>query len=781
MAAAPTGKVCPSFWESNFFGDMTRERNGFDSNAEGFREHTVSDGGTQYQSDAAKSASQKLSMEATTPPAEVPGYQLQRFLGAGAFGQVWVGRDLNTGRGVAVKFYLHRDGVNWSMLSREVKNLVQLSADRHVVQVLEVGWDAHPPYYVMELVGGGSLEDLLQKRRQLPLAEAVEMFRKICVGLNHCHGKGVLHCDLKPANILLGDDHEPRLADFGQSRMSDDQTPALGTLFYMAPEQADLQSSPDAGWDVYAVGAILFRMLVGHPPYRTDEIVDDLDTAGSLQKRLEKYRTAIHRSPDPSEHIKRPDVDRALGRIVSRCLTQDPDDRYANVQQILQDLNRRDQARLGRPLMLLGIVGPILILIATCVFAARSIQRASQSTMSALRTEAFGSNQLLASFAARTLESEVDRYFRLAQDEATNEKFLEQLKLSLQTKPVMESLDQIASMTNPMATHQLTAARERLLDAPERVKLDAILSRRLQRYKNSPGSSRNLRLASMFVTDGRGTIVSIALHDEVRRTANPTGRNFAYRTYYHGGDRELPMTDPLINQIRPIDGTHLSAVFQSVTTKLWKVAVSTPIYFSEDTSVPDALFVITINLGDFKLPQSQQGANQVAVLVQASEGPGRGIILQHPLMDTRRGFGRTHADVTVFVRPDMLDSLIAGDDNVDYLDPMSDTEDGDRYAGPWIAAMQPVAVPDECSHNVEQGSPTDTDLLVLVQYRLEKVMAPVKTMTSALLWEGAAAITSILVVTLTLWYFVRRVGSPRFKHASPTAKRGEMTETMPEV
>ncbi len=145
-------------------------------------------------------------MQSTAPPAEVPGYQLHRFLGAGAFGQVWVGRDLNTGRTVAVKFCLHRGGVNWSLLSHEVKNLVQLAADRYVVQVLEVGWDADPPYYVMEWIGGGSLEDLLQARQKLPVGEAVEIFHKISVGLNHCHGKGVLHCDIKPANILLGED-----------------------------------------------------------------------------------------------------------------------------------------------------------------------------------------------------------------------------------------------------------------------------------------------------------------------------------------------------------------------------------------------------------------------------------------------------------------------------------------------------------------------------------------------------------------------------------------------
>src|SRR6056297_3177916 len=142
---------------------------------------------TEAQNPGDQAAAKRLSMQATMPPADVPGVRVERFLGAGAFGQVWVGKDLNTGRGVAVKFYLHRGGVNWSLLSREVKNLVHLSANRHVVQVLEVGWDADPPYYVMELISGGSLQDMLQARGRLPIDEAVEIFRKICVGLNHCH------------------------------------------------------------------------------------------------------------------------------------------------------------------------------------------------------------------------------------------------------------------------------------------------------------------------------------------------------------------------------------------------------------------------------------------------------------------------------------------------------------------------------------------------------------------------------------------------------------------
>ena len=95
------------------------------------------------------------------------------------------------------------------------------------------------------------------------------MFREIAVGLMHAHGKGIIHCDLKPANVLLDQDGHPRLADFGQSRLSHEQGAALGTLFYMAPEQADLRAVPNAQWDVYALGAIFYHMLTGSTHFAT--------------------------------------------------------------------------------------------------------------------------------------------------------------------------------------------------------------------------------------------------------------------------------------------------------------------------------------------------------------------------------------------------------------------------------------------------------------------------------------------------------------------------------
>ncbi|MFN9917277.1 MAG: protein kinase, partial [Pirellulaceae bacterium] len=139
---------------------------------------------TQQQTVGEQMRAEELSRRCTVPPAQLPGYRIDKLLGQGAFGQVWVGTDLNTGRSVAIKFYLHRSGVNWSLLAREVKNLVTMSANRFIVQVLDVGWDAEPPYYVMEYLENGSLVELLRQQGSLVVAKAVEIFTDVAMGLN---------------------------------------------------------------------------------------------------------------------------------------------------------------------------------------------------------------------------------------------------------------------------------------------------------------------------------------------------------------------------------------------------------------------------------------------------------------------------------------------------------------------------------------------------------------------------------------------------------------------
>ena len=308
---------------------------------------------TQLQGGDELERAAQLSRQRGYPPCDVPGYEPRRFLGNGAYGEVWVAIDRTTGRQVAIKFYLHRGGLDWSLLSHEVEKLVFLSADRYVVQLLDVGWESEPPYYVMEYVENGSLDERLRQHGKLPATDATALFREIAVGLMHAHGKGVLHCDLKPANILLDQDGKPRLADFGQSRLSSDQTPALGTLFYMAPEQADAKAVPDARWDVYALGAIFYTMLVSHPPHRHQESVTEIENEPLLDGRLERYRRLIESSPAPGEHRQIRGVDKRLAAIIDRCLAAEPRERFPTVQSVLDALDARARYRSLSPLMVL--------------------------------------------------------------------------------------------------------------------------------------------------------------------------------------------------------------------------------------------------------------------------------------------------------------------------------------------------------------------------------------------------------------------------------------------
>ncbi len=187
--------------------------------------------------------------------------------------------------------------------------------------------------------------------------------RECSSALVHAHGSGILHCDLKPANVLLDNEFEPRLCDFGQSRLSNEQNPALGSLFYMAPEQADLEAIPDARWDVYALGALLYHMLCGKPPYWTPENEEAIRAAPTLEDKLTVYRDRIRNSSKPTGLRNVPGVDRRLSEIVERCLQIDSPRRFPNAQAVLDMLVMRDRSRARRPLISLGIVGPSLLLL----------------------------------------------------------------------------------------------------------------------------------------------------------------------------------------------------------------------------------------------------------------------------------------------------------------------------------------------------------------------------------------------------------------------------------
>ena len=716
---------------------------------------------TQSQSPADEQRSKELSLQRTRPPTEVPGYEAQRFLGAGAYGEVWVGVDRNTGRRVAIKFYAHRRGVDWSLLSREVEKLVFLSADRYVVQLLDVGWDSDPPYYVMEYVENGSLEDLLRKHGTFSPGHAVETFREIAIGLAHAHGKGVLHCDLKPANILLDQDQRPRLADFGQSRLSHEQRPALGTLFYMAPEQADLEAVPDVRWDVYALGAILYCMLVGHPPHRSDASLSEVETAKDLPDRLRRYRRLIQENPLPDEHRQIAGVDKALADIVDRCLAPRPRDRYANVQEVLDALQARDQNRARRPLILVGFIGPLILLAIMAFFGWRGYERALKETEAVARQRAIENNTFAAELAAQRVSSEIANYFEVVENEASRRAFKELLQ------PVLEN-EALAKINDPQAREaDIQEARPVFVDDETRKALDNYLRSRLARYRDADDMLTNPRFASIFVADRYGTQVAAA-HDE-NVTSRAIGRNFAHRTYFHGGTAELPPFPRSSANAKHIQKTTLSAVYKSSTTKMWRVAISTPIFRQQDgREVFDGVLVMTVNLGDFEFFRVNQGQNlqRFPVLVDGRAGEDTGKILQHPLfdrlLDSRRHLPEEFPEYRV------PESLLSGKTGQLYRDPLSQHEAGKDFAQQWIAAAAPVRTPG--SSNGERT----TGLMVLVQEDYDRVISPVQDLGRRLVREGILALCVIVVTSATLWYFVLRL------YRDPTGAGRRIVDTPPE-
>jgi len=739
---------------------------------------------TQQQTSDAQRQAKDLSLKSTTPPTEVPGYETQKFLGSGAFGEVWTGIDQNTGRRVAIKFYTHRGGVDWTLLSREVEKLAVLSADRYVVQLLDVGWDSDPPYYVMDYIENGSLEDLLKREGTLPLSEAVEIFEEVAVGLMHLHGKGVLHCDLKPANVLLDADAKPRLADFGQSRLSHELKPSLGTLFYMAPEQADLEAAPDARWDVYALGALLFSMLTGKPPFRSEELTGKLDSEASLPERLSCYRKGIKAAPRPTRHRQVAGIDRALIDIVDRCLEVNPRDRFQSIQSVLEALKAREEAKVRIPLLLLGVVAPIVLLMIMLYFGLTGYQTAVKESNLAVSDRVQENNDTFAKSVARAIEADIPRYFQVVEHESRRSEF--QLVFDkIREKEVLEKLRVPRSRSN-----EVELIRQGFLKDPDRLNLKDYFQDRLDGYlklasqydeeskSKGPVGKPPLRFASIFVTDPHGTILAVAY--DVEQNSNSEGINFTYRTYYHGGPLDLGRsTEP--GSVEVIKGTHLSAAFRSTTTKTWKVGVSTPIYANEgssnETGGPNGtngktllgVMVMTIHLRDFSPFRGTRDKNHFPVLVDRRGGneTTHGRILHHDffveLAEKRLAnelkpeedeedytSEKYNVDLAQF-------SKQRDDEPFYYYDPLGKAKGGEAYQGKWIAAMEWVYLPKETADDDTEKGTEQPDLAVIVQENYEDTIRPIQNLGRTLLWRTLTALVGFVIVVSLQWYFVLRL------------------------
>ncbi len=670
-------------------------------------------------------------------PANVPGYRPLRLLGRGAYGEVWVAIDANTGGQVAIKVFSQREGLNEALLSREVEKLVQFSADRHVVQLLKVGWDANPPYYVMEYVEGGSLEDKIQLEGRLSVSSSVEAFRDIAIGLSHAHRKGILHCDLKPANILLDQDQRPRLADFGQSRLTKEQRPALGTLFYMAPEQASLDAIPDTRWDIYALGAIMYAMLVGSPPHRSDVAASELDEATNLRQRLQRYQHFLKTAPAPANHRNLPGMDRELGDILDRCLAVDPEQRYPHVEGVLQDLQRRDASRARKPLLTLGILGPALLLLTMIVFGWRAYRLALRESNEMVLKATRASNQFAADGVAKNAGYELATRFEAVAEIATQPAFIQGV-----TRVLADPLNQtdFPVLRDPHADSDPVArAISRFRDDPARLELQRLVDS-VVIDPHQPAD------ASWLVIGPDGTMLAAGFRE---LPAHPiVGESFAYRSYFHGGPKDLG------EDARPPSmtaDTQLSAVFRSTATNRWKVAISTPI---RNQGQIIGILAMTVELGN--IVHFQTSRDLCALLVDGRESDFQGVVLQHPLFDQVlhgepkksgvQGIPARFLDYRVHVSDYLQHS-----DQV-FRDPFAADELGGEFSGDWIAGVSEVAFPRLNSAMVI--SSYRTELLIIVQSRVSSALAPVFQLSRRLVRDGMAAIVGFIAVAAALWAYV---------------------------
>jgi eukaryotic-like serine/threonine-protein kinase len=275
-------------------------------------------------------------------PPEIAGYEILGELGRGGMGVVYRAKQMSLGRDVALKIVLAGAHAGWSDRSRLRAEAETVARMKHpnIVPIYEIGDEDNLAYLALELIEGGSLAQALAIR---PMAsvQAAAMAETLARAMSYVHERGVVHRDLKPANVLLTVDGVPKITDFGLAKWLDVPSGRtvtgiiLGTPGYMAPEQGRGQTSlVGPATDVYALGAILYEMLTGKPPFH----------ASSPQETVQQLLTE---DPVPPSRLQSR-VSRDLETICLKCLQKEPGRRYSGADALADDL----QCYLsGRPIL----------------------------------------------------------------------------------------------------------------------------------------------------------------------------------------------------------------------------------------------------------------------------------------------------------------------------------------------------------------------------------------------------------------------------------------------
>jgi len=292
-------------------------------------------------------------------------FVLVETLGVGGMGTVYKARDTLLDRFVALKL-LRKDiggGVDQTVQLRQEARVAASVNHPNVIQVFSSGIDHGQFYLVMELVDHGSLDDFIEQRKRLPEEQALEAGIQVAKGLRAAHAKGLIHRDVKPANILFADEHTAKIGDFGLAGVAAEKAETLGeiwgTPYYVAPER--LNNEPeDLRSDIYSLGATLFHAVAGKAPIE-GETNSAIALLNLKKKPLDLRRIA-------------PDASAATARVFHRMIAPNPLHRFSSYDELVRELERAQRARIGKERVatlrarqkrrrLLAITGALLLIL----------------------------------------------------------------------------------------------------------------------------------------------------------------------------------------------------------------------------------------------------------------------------------------------------------------------------------------------------------------------------------------------------------------------------------
>src|SRR5438552_376479 len=261
-------------------------------------------------------------------------YELLEEIGRGGQGVVYRARQKSLNRTVALKVIGLGHWATEAHLKRFRREAEAAASLEHpcIVPIYEIGERDGSCYFSMKFIEGGQLDEVV-RREPMPIRRAAELIAKVARTVHYAHEHRILHRDIKPGNILLDQEGEPHLTDFGLARLVETEstvtrtTDVLGTPSYMAPEQAvGNNAAVSSTTDTYELGAVLYQLLTGHPPF----------AGGTTYETIKLLLDTEPRQP----RFLNPKIDRDLSTICLKCLEKDPKRRYSSARALAEDLER---------------------------------------------------------------------------------------------------------------------------------------------------------------------------------------------------------------------------------------------------------------------------------------------------------------------------------------------------------------------------------------------------------------------------------------------------------